>query len=49
MVKEYENIIKTKKNILLVTYRQGCVFKKFKKSDKCVEMVKELGVNKSTI
>ena len=50
IVKEYERIIRTQKESMLnVAYRQGCVFKKFKESDKFMGMVKELGVSKSTI
>ena len=37
------------KNILDVVYRQGYILRKFKQSDKFTEMVKELGVNKSTV
>ena len=48
IVKEYEAIVrKQKKSILNVAYRLGCVFRRFKKSDKFMEMVKELGVSKS--
>ena len=50
MFKEYETIIRSqRKSILNASYRQGCIFKKFKESDKLVEMVEEIGGSKSTI
>ena len=50
VVKEYETIIRSqKKSILKVTYKQVIVFKKFKASDKFLEMVKEIGLSKSTV
>ena len=50
MVKEYDTIIRSqKKDILNVAYRQGIIFKKIKVSEKILEMVKKIGVSKSTI
>ena len=42
MAKVYETIIKRqKRNTLSVANRQGCIFKRFKESDKFLEMVKK--------
>ena len=50
IVKEYETTIKTQKKIILnAVHSQGRVLKKFIDSDKFLDMVKELGVSKSTI
>ena len=50
MVKEYHTIISSqKKDILNVAYRQGIIFKKIKVYGKLLEMIKEIGVSKSTI
>ena len=46
---EFEEIIKSKKrNIIWLAYQQGRVFEKFKENANFVEIVKELGVTKST-
>ena len=45
IVKEYETTIKTqKKNMPNITYMQGCVFKRWKISDKCLDLLKGLDV-----
>lgn len=50
IVKEHETVIRLKKkSILNVASRQDIIFERFKESEKFVEMVKELGVSKSTI
>ena len=50
MVKEYDTIIRSqKKDILNVAYRQGKIFKKIKVYGKILEMIKEIGVSKSTM
>ena len=49
VVKEYETIIRPKKKgILNVVYRQGLLFKRFKESNKFLEMLQEIDVSKST-
>ena len=50
IIKQYENIIKTKrKGIIKVAYHQGQVFKKFKEKEKFAKLVSELGIHKTTI
>ena len=50
IIKQYENIIKTKrKGIIKVAYHQGQVFKKFKEKEKFAKLVSELGIHKVTI
>ena len=50
IIKQYENIIKTKrKGITKVAYHQGQVFKKFKEKEKFAKLVSELGIHKVTI
>ena len=50
IIKECENIIKkNKKNIIRFAYEQGKIFKKFKKNAKFKDLVKQFGINKSTI
>ena len=50
MVKDYKIIIGSqKKGILNDAFRQGKIFKSSKDSERFAEMVKELGVSKSTI
>ena len=50
VVKKYENVIKfRKRGIFNLAYKQGLLFKIFKKSDKFQEMFKEIGVSKLAI
>ena len=50
IIKECENIIKkNKKNIIRFAYEQGKIFKKFKENAKFKDLVKQFGINKSTI
>ena len=50
IIKRYEDIIKTKnKGIINVAYHQGQVFKRFKEKEKCVKLVSELRIHKTTI
>ena len=45
-----EKIIKSKKcNILWFAYQQGEIFEKFKMNDNFIDMVKKIGISKSTI
>ena len=45
-----EKIIKSKKcNILWLAYQQGEIFEKFKMNDNFIDMVKKIGISKSTI
>ena len=45
-----EKIIKSNKsNILSLAYQQGKIFEKFKVNENFIDMVKELGISKSTI
>ena len=50
IIEEYQNVIKTnKKNIILFAYKQGKIFKKFKKDRKLKSLVEQFKINKSTI
>ena len=50
VVKEHDKIIKCKKKrILNLSYKQGFLFKKFKESDRFLEMLKDIGISKSII
>ena len=50
IIKEYENIIKTnKKNIICFAYKQGKIFKMFKKDTKFKNLAEQFRINKSTI
>lgn len=50
VVQEYETIVRFEKNdILDVAYRQGIMFKKFKDSNRFVEMLKKIEFSKSII
>ena len=49
IVRAYEDIIKTKKNIICVVYRQGLIFKRFKEKDNLVRIIKEFGISKSNM
>lgn len=44
-----QSIQRQKQNILCLAYRQGCVFKRFKDCNDFLDMVKELGISRSTI
>lgn len=49
-MKKYENLILSKKqNVINLTYSQGYLLHKFKESKKLIDIVKELGISKSTI
>ena len=50
IIKECENIIKkNKKNIIRFACEQGKILKKFKENAKFKDLVKQFGINKSTI
>ena len=50
MIKQYEDIIKTKKKgIINVTFHQGQIFKRFKEKEKLAKLISELGIHKTTI
>ena len=50
VIKGCENIIKmNKKKIICFAYEQGKIFKKFKEGTKFKNLVKQFGINKSTI
>ena len=50
IIKGCENIIKmNKKKIICFAYEQGKIFKKFKEDTKFKNLVKQFGINKSTI
>ena len=50
VVQEYETIVRFEKNnILNVAYRQGTMFKKFKDSNRFLEMLKKIEFSKSII
>ena len=50
VIKQYENIIRTKKKgIISIVYHQGKVFKNFKDKKKFIRLVNEFKVHKSTI
>ena len=49
-VNNMEKIIKSNKsNILWLAYQQGKIFEKFKVNENFIDMVKELGISKSTM
>lgn len=49
-MKKYENLILIKKqNVINLIYSQGYLLHKFKESKKLIDIVKELGISKSTI
>ena len=49
IIKQYEEIICTKKKNISITYHQGKVFKRFKDKEKFIKLVNELKVQKTTI
>ena len=50
LIKQYENIIRTKKKgIIQTTYHQGKVFKKFEDKEKFITLVSQLGIHKTNI
>ena len=50
VIKQYEYIVKTKKNrIINIAYYQGKVFKRFKKKEKFIKLASQLGIHKNTI
>ena len=49
IIKQYEDIIRTKKNnIISIAYHQGKVFKRFKDKEKFIKLVNEFKVHNST-
>ena len=49
-VNNMEKIIKSEKcNTLWLAYQQGQIFEKFKMNDNFIDMVKKIGISKSTI
>ena len=50
VLKQYENIIRTKKkNVISTTYHQGKVLRRFQNKKKFIKLVNEFKVHKSTI
>ena len=50
IIKQYEDIIKTKKKAIInVAYHQGQVFKRFKEKKKFATLVSELGIYSTSI
>ena len=50
IIKKYEEILRTKrKDIIVVAFHQGKVFKRFKEKEKFMQMVKKLKIHKNTI
>ena len=50
VIEQYKCIIKTKKTgIISIAYYQGKVFKRFKKKEKFIKLVSQLGIHKNTI
>ena len=48
IIKQYEEIIRTKKNgIISVAYHQGKVFKRFKEKEQFIKLVSEFKIHKS--
>ena len=45
IVKEYEDIIRTKKKTLCIAYHQGKVFRRFTEKEKFLKLVKEFKVH----
>ena len=43
IIREYTEIIKAKKITICIAYQQGVVFKKFKRKDKFVTLIKQVG------
>ena len=49
IIKQYEDIIRTKKNnIISIAYHQGKVFKRFQDKEKFIKLVNEFKVHNST-
>ena len=50
VIQDYEQIIRfRKKGIFKVAFRQGKIFKRFKDLERFREIIKELGVSRSTV
>ena len=49
IIKQYEDIIKTKKKGINVAFYQGQIFKRFKEKEKFAKLVNELRIHKTTI
>ena len=49
IIKQYEEIIRTKKGITSVAYHQGKILKRFHKKEKFIQMASKLKIHKSTI
>ena len=50
LIKQYENIIRTKKKgIMSIVYHQGKVFKNFKDKEKFITLFNQLKIHKTTI
>ena len=50
VIKRYEDIIKTKKKVIIsVAFHQEKGFKRFKEKEKFVKLARELGIHKNTI
>ena len=50
VIEQYQYISKTKmKEIISITYYQEKVFKRFKKKEKFIKLVSQLGIHKNTI
>ena len=50
LIKKVDNIIKSKKNnILLIAYRQGEIFRRFKTNNKFIRAVNAFKISKTTI
>ena len=47
VIKQYEDILRTKKNIISIAYHQGKVFKRFKDKEKFIKLVNEFKIHKS--
>ena len=49
IIKEYEDLIRTKKGIISIPYHQGKVFSHFRKKEKFVRLVANFKVHKNTL
>ena len=50
MIKQYEDIIRTKKKCIInIAFHQGKFFKEFKEKDKFITLVNQFNVHKTTI
>ena len=49
VIRDFEKIIKSKKNEHRLAHQYGKIFEKFKENAKFTEMAKQLGVSKSNI